>query len=46
MPTAEHLFQKLSGDKFFSRIDLSKGYWQITTPEEDIPKTAFVTPDG
>ena len=46
MPTAEHLFQKLSGDKFFTKINLSKGYWQITIPEEDIPKTAFVTPDG
>ena len=46
MPTAEHLFQKLSGDKFFTKIDLSKGYWQITIPEEDIPKTAFVTPEG
>ena len=23
MPTAEHLFQKLSGDKFFTKIDLS-----------------------
>ena len=45
MPTAEHLFQKLSGDKFCSKIDLSKGYWQITIPEEDIPKIAFVTPD-
>ena len=46
IPSAEHLFQKLSGDKFFSKIDLSKGYWQITIPEEDIPKTAFVTLDG
>ena len=46
MPTAEHLIQKLSGHKFYSKIDLSKGYWQITIPEEDIPKTAFVTPDG
>jgi len=46
MPTAEELFQKLNGDKYFSKIDLSKGYWQITIPEEDIPKTAFVTPDG
>ena len=46
MPTAEHLFQKLSGDKFYSIIDLSEGYWQITIPEEDTPKTAFVTPDG
>ena len=25
---------------------MSKGYWQISIPEEDIPKTAFVTPDG
>ena len=46
MPTAEHLFQKLNGDKYFTRIDLSKGYWQISVPEEDILKTAFVTPDG
>ena len=45
MPTAEHLFQKLNGDKYFTRIDLSKGYWQVSIPEEDIPKTAFVTPD-
>ena len=46
MPTAEHLFQKLSGDKFFTKFDFSKGYWQITILEEDIPKTAFVTPNG
>ena len=26
MPTAADLFHKLSGDKYFSRIDLSKGY--------------------
>ena len=46
MPTAEHLFQKLSGDKLFTKIDINKGYWQITISEEDIAKTAFVTPDG
>ena len=46
MVTAVDLFQKLSGDKFFTRIDLSKGYWQIPVAEEDISKTAFVTPDG
>ena len=45
MPTAEHLFQKLNGARYFTRIDLSKGYWQISIPEGDIPKTAFVTPD-
>ena len=46
MPTAEELFQKTGNDKFFSKIGLSKGYWQIKVAEEDIPKTAFVTPDG
>ena len=29
MPTAEHLLQKLSGDKFYSKIDPSKGYLTI-----------------
>ena len=33
MPTAEHLFQKLNGDKYFTRIDLSKVYWQISILE-------------
>ena len=46
MPVAVDLFQKLNGDKFISEIDLSKGYWQITVLEVDIPKTTFVTPDG
>ena len=46
MPTAEDLFQKLSGNKYFSKINFSNGYWQITIPEEDIPNTAFVTQDG
>ena len=46
MPAAVDLFKKLNGDKFFSKIDLSKGYWQVTISEADIPKTAFVTLDG
>ena len=36
MPTAEHLFQKLTGYKLYSKIDLSKGYWQIAITEEDV----------
>jgi len=38
---AVDLFQKFNGDNFFSKCDLSKGYWQVTIPEVDIPKTAF-----
>ena len=44
IPTAIHLFQKLNGDKFFWKIDLSKGYWQVTIPEADIPKNGLRYP--
>ena len=46
MTTAEDLFRRLSGKKHLSKIDLTKGYWQITVALEDVHKTAFVTPDG
>ncbi|GFR95760.1 zinc finger protein [Elysia marginata] len=32
-------------DQYFSKLDLSKGYWQIPARKENIPKTAFVTMD-
>ena len=46
MRTSEYLFQQLGQSKFFSKIDRSKGYWQILVAEEDIFMTAFLTPDG
>ena len=46
MPTAEELYHKLSEDRFYSKIDLSKGYWQVKVADKDVHKTAFVTPDG
>ena len=45
MKTPEDLFQRLGKSNYFSKIDLSKGYWQIPVVE-DVKKTAFVTPDG
>ena len=36
----------LSGARLFSKIDLIKGYHQIPVAEEDIPKTAVITPFG
>ena len=46
MTTAENLFQKLGQCQFFSKIDLSRWYWQIPVADEDIHKTTFVTGDG
>ena len=46
MTTAEDLFRRLSGKKYLSKIDLTKGYWHIPVAPEDMHKTAFVTPDG
>ena len=46
MTTAEGLFRRLSGMKYLSKIDLTKGYCQIHVAPEDVYKTAFVTPDG
>ena len=46
MTTAEDLFQRLGKSKYYSKIDLSKEYWQIPVAKEDIEKTAFATPDG
>ena len=46
MKTPEDLFQHLGKSNYFSKIDLSKGYWQISMAEEDVKKTAFVIPDG
>ena len=46
MKTPKDLFQRLGKSNYFSKIDLSKEYWQIPVAEEDVKKTAFVTPDG
>jgi len=42
MPTAEEIFAKLSDDRFFSKFDLSKGFWQVPVREQDRDFTAFI----
>ncbi|GFO32920.1 Zinc finger protein [Plakobranchus ocellatus] len=39
------IFHGMEKDQYFSKIDLSKGYWQIPVRKEDIQRTAFVTMD-
>ena len=46
MTTNEDLFRQHSGMTYLSKIDLTKGYWQIPVAPEDVYKTEFVTPDG
>ena len=45
MTAEEDLCRRLSGKKYLSKIDPTKGYWQIPVAPEDVHKTAFVTPD-
>ena len=46
MPSMEQIFAKLAGYKFISKLDLSKGYWQIALSDRSKPYTAFQTPLG
>lgn len=46
MPSTEDLFVKLAGCKYFSKIDLSKGYWQVPMTDEAKRRSAFSTPMG
>jgi len=46
LPAVEELFPIVEGAKYFSKIDLHSGYYQIRVAEGDREKTAFVTRYG
>ncbi|XP_072170068.1 uncharacterized protein [Diadema setosum] len=46
MPVQQDLFASLAKSKYFSKLDLSKGYWQLPLRDSDKAKTAFLTPIG
>jgi hypothetical protein len=46
LPRIDDLFDQLKGAKYFSKIDLRSGYFQLKIRESDIPKKAFVTRYG
>ncbi|GBG83208.1 hypothetical protein CBR_g36822 [Chara braunii] len=41
MPRSDELFDRLAGNRFFTKIDLRSGYHQIRVAAADQPKTAF-----
>lgn len=47
LPNMEQTIRRLGGGyKFFSKLDMKSGFWQIPIKEEDKHKTAFTTADG
>ena len=42
----DDIFVNLSKAHYFSKLDLSKGYWQVPLTESAKPLTAFITHDG
>ena len=43
LPCIDDLFDQLRGAKYFSKIDLRSGYYQLKIRRSDIQKTTFVT---
>ncbi|CAF5098972.1 unnamed protein product, partial [Rotaria socialis] len=47
LPNMEQAIQVLGGGyKFFTKLDMKSGFWQIPIEDKDKYKTAFVTADG
>ena len=47
LPNMEDTIQKLGGGyRYFSKLDLKSGFYQIPINDNDKEKTAFITPFG
>ena len=46
LPTAEEIFAKIKGAKYFSTLDAAAGFWQIPLDPTSSPLTTFITPFG
>jgi len=46
LPDSEYIYAKVAKAQYFTKIDLSKGYWQVPVRKEDRHKLAFSTHDA
>ena len=46
LPRIDDSLNSLSGQSWFSTLDLASGYWQVKLSEDAKPKTAFATHSG
>ena len=46
LPCIDDSLNSLSGQAWFSTLELASGYWQVRLSEEAKPKTAFATHSG
>jgi len=46
LPRIEDILDQLSGNSWFSTLDLKSGYWQVKVNSEDKEKTAFSVGNG
>ena len=46
LPRIDEMFDQLRSARYFTKLDLRSGYWQIRVAERDVPKTAFRTRYG
>ena len=46
MPRIDDLVDKIGASRFKTKIDLSRGYWQVPLDDDSVPISAFVTPHG
>jgi serine protease inhibitor ecotin len=46
MPRVESLIDKVGKAKFLTKLDATRGFWQVPINSQSIPLTGFVTPHG
>jgi len=46
MPRVDDLLDKLGGTLFMTKLDMTKGYYQVSLSPASIPLTGYVTPKG